>query len=89
VLRIKIALKNPSPSAGFEPWNLESNGKHDNYYTTEDDHRPIVSGCSVIRISEARTATVVELLAIIINAERFAMTFISNFMKIHTSIENC
>jgi hypothetical protein len=37
VLRIFIALKNPSPSAGFEPANLESNIKHANHYATEDD----------------------------------------------------
>jgi hypothetical protein len=35
VLRIFIALKNPS-SAGFEPANLGSSGKHNNHYTTED-----------------------------------------------------
>jgi hypothetical protein len=32
-----MALKNPSPSAGFEPANLESNFKHANHLTTEDD----------------------------------------------------
>jgi hypothetical protein len=37
VLRIFIALKNPSPSAGFEPTDLGANGKHANHYTTEDD----------------------------------------------------
>jgi hypothetical protein len=31
VLRIFNALKNPSPSAGFEPVNLGSNGKHANH----------------------------------------------------------
>jgi hypothetical protein len=31
VLRIFIAFKNPSSSAGFEPDNLGSNGKHVNY----------------------------------------------------------
>jgi hypothetical protein len=36
-LRIFIALKNPSLSAGFEPANLGLNGKDDNHYTTEDD----------------------------------------------------
>jgi hypothetical protein len=30
VLRICIAFKNPSPSAGFERANLGSNGKHAN-----------------------------------------------------------
>jgi hypothetical protein len=30
VLLIFIALKNPSSSAGFEPANLEYNGKHAN-----------------------------------------------------------
>jgi hypothetical protein len=36
VLRIFISLKNPMPSAGFEPANLGSNGKHATHYTTED-----------------------------------------------------
>jgi hypothetical protein len=40
VLRISMALKNPSFLAGFEPANLGSNGKHDNHYTTEKDFRP-------------------------------------------------
>jgi hypothetical protein len=31
VLRIVITLKNPSSSAGLEPANLGSNGKHDNH----------------------------------------------------------
>jgi hypothetical protein len=35
VLQILITLKNPSPSAGFEPSNLGSNGKHDKHYTTK------------------------------------------------------
>jgi hypothetical protein len=34
VLRIFIALKNPSPSAGFEHTNAGSNGKHANQCTT-------------------------------------------------------
>jgi hypothetical protein len=38
VLRISIALKNPSPSAGFEPTNLGCNGKHANHYTTDDNN---------------------------------------------------
>jgi hypothetical protein len=37
VLRIFIALKNPSLSVGFGPANLCSNGEHANNYTTEDD----------------------------------------------------
>jgi hypothetical protein len=36
-LGIFIALKNQSHSAGFEPANLGSNGKHANHYITEDD----------------------------------------------------
>jgi hypothetical protein len=32
-----IALENPSPSAGFKPVNLVSNGYHANQQTTEDD----------------------------------------------------
>jgi hypothetical protein len=30
-----ITLQKPLSSAGFEPANLGSNGKHDNHYTTE------------------------------------------------------
>jgi hypothetical protein len=37
VLRTYIALINQSPSAGFEPANLGSNGKHDDHHTTEND----------------------------------------------------
>jgi hypothetical protein len=37
VLRILIGLKNPPPSARFEPANLESNGKQVNHYTTDDN----------------------------------------------------
>jgi len=37
VLRIFIALKNPSASAGFEPANLESNFKFDKHYSAEND----------------------------------------------------
>jgi hypothetical protein len=37
VTRIFVALRNPSPSAGFEPANLGSDGKHANHYTTEDN----------------------------------------------------
>jgi hypothetical protein len=36
VLRIFIALQNQPSSAGFEPANLGSNGKHDNHLTTEN-----------------------------------------------------
>jgi hypothetical protein len=35
MLRIVIALKSPSISAGFEPTILGSNVKHDIHYTTE------------------------------------------------------
>jgi hypothetical protein len=35
VLRIFIALKNPSPSARFRPANIVSSGKHTNDYATE------------------------------------------------------
>jgi hypothetical protein len=37
VLRIFIALKNPSLTAGFEPANLGANSKHDNHSTIEND----------------------------------------------------
>jgi hypothetical protein len=37
VLRFVIALKNPSSSAGFEPNNLGSNGKHNDHYTTKNE----------------------------------------------------
>jgi hypothetical protein len=36
VLLTFIALKNSSLSDGFEPANLELNGKHDKHYTTEN-----------------------------------------------------
>jgi hypothetical protein len=35
VLRIVIALKNPSPLTGFEPATFGFNGKHTNHYTTK------------------------------------------------------
>jgi hypothetical protein len=35
--QIFIAIKNPSPSAVFEPANLGSNDKHANHYTAEDN----------------------------------------------------
>jgi hypothetical protein len=38
VMRIFVALKNLSPSAGFEPANLGSSWKHANHYTTEDEN---------------------------------------------------
>jgi hypothetical protein len=38
VLRIFIVLKNQSLSARFESWNLGSNGKQVNHYTTENDY---------------------------------------------------
>jgi hypothetical protein len=37
VLQICFAHKNPSPSAGFEPANLGSNGKHANQYTRDEE----------------------------------------------------
>jgi hypothetical protein len=36
----RAALKNSSPSTGFDPANLGSNGKHPNHYTTEDNFDP-------------------------------------------------
>jgi hypothetical protein len=35
VLRICIALKNPSPWSGFEPATFGSSGQHTNHYTTK------------------------------------------------------
>jgi hypothetical protein len=35
VLRIFIALRDPSPPAGIEPANLGSIGRHTSHYTTE------------------------------------------------------
>jgi hypothetical protein len=35
VLRIFIALKNPSPWLGFEPASCGSSGQHTNHYTTK------------------------------------------------------
>jgi hypothetical protein len=37
LLMIFIALKNPSLSAGIEPANLGSNGKHSSHCFTKDD----------------------------------------------------
>jgi hypothetical protein len=37
VLRMFIDLNNSLFSSGFEPKNLESNGKHDNHQTTENN----------------------------------------------------
>jgi hypothetical protein len=37
MLRIFIALKNPSPSNGIENTKLGSKGKHVSHYTTEAD----------------------------------------------------
>jgi hypothetical protein len=37
VMRLLMALKYPSPSAGFELAILGSKGKHAKHYTTEDD----------------------------------------------------
>jgi hypothetical protein len=34
---VSVSLKSPSSSAGFEPANLGSSGKHHNHYTTEGD----------------------------------------------------
>jgi hypothetical protein len=38
MLLVFIALKNPSLSAGSEPANLGSNGKHNNHSNTENDN---------------------------------------------------
>jgi hypothetical protein len=35
VLRIFIALKNPSPWPGFEPATFEFSGQHTNHYTAK------------------------------------------------------
>jgi hypothetical protein len=43
---LKLALKNPSHSAGFKPANLGSNGKHANHYITEDDKHFYIDRCS-------------------------------------------
>jgi hypothetical protein len=37
MLQIFIVLKNPSPSTGFEPANLESSDKDSNHYINEND----------------------------------------------------
>jgi hypothetical protein len=37
VFQIFISLKNPPSWARFKSANLRSNGKHADYYTTEDD----------------------------------------------------
>jgi hypothetical protein len=38
VLRIFVALKNPSPWPGFEPATFGSSGHHTNHYTTKVTH---------------------------------------------------
>jgi hypothetical protein len=38
VLRIFIALTNPSPWPGFEPAAFGSSGQHTNHYTTKTTH---------------------------------------------------
>jgi hypothetical protein len=43
VLRIFIALKNPSPCPGFEPVTFGSSGQHTNHYTTKATTSPSVS----------------------------------------------
>jgi hypothetical protein len=45
MLQIFIALKNSSPLAGFEPMNLGSSGKHDNRYTTKNEHVGTEENC--------------------------------------------
>jgi hypothetical protein len=55
VLRIFIALKNPSPWPGFEPATLGSSSKHTNHYITE-----------VTYLSLSSTGTGSELIIIII-----------------------
>jgi hypothetical protein len=35
VLRVSIALKNPSPWPGFKPATFGSSGQHTNHYTTK------------------------------------------------------
>jgi hypothetical protein len=47
VLRVFIVLKNPSPSAGFEPANLGSRSKHANHYTTDDDYDTLLQSSAV------------------------------------------
>jgi hypothetical protein len=49
VLQIFIALKNPSPSAGFEPENIGPNGKHANHYTTKDDCDKLAKCLEILR----------------------------------------
>jgi hypothetical protein len=51
VLQNFIAFKNPSSSAGFEPANLGSNGKHDNHYTAEIDKSEVAAGRYKAKIS--------------------------------------
>jgi hypothetical protein len=55
VLRILIALKNPSPSTGTEPASLGFNGKLANHYTTKDDIIIQVTRTSVMPVNTCKT----------------------------------
>jgi hypothetical protein len=56
VLWIFSVLKNPSPSAGFEPTNFGSNGNHAKHYTTDEDKGDVMWHSSPFpHITEAST----------------------------------
>jgi hypothetical protein len=57
LLQIFIVLKNPSPSAGFEPANFGSSGKYINHYTTEDDSTYTQTDLSVLKLFNNAVST--------------------------------
>jgi hypothetical protein len=57
VLRIFIALKNPSPWPGYEPATFGSSGKHTNHYTTKE---------TIVRCYETKTMSTYVILIYII-----------------------
>jgi hypothetical protein len=68
VLRIFIALKNPSPWPGFEPTTFGSNGQHTNHYTTKVTH--CVVYWILINVSEVLTACIIRVTTLMMEAVR-------------------
>jgi hypothetical protein len=60
VLRILITLKSSSSSAGFEPTNLRSNGKHANHYTTEATNILLTVLVSLVWLSANESSTLID-----------------------------
>jgi hypothetical protein len=81
VLRSFVALKNPSPSAEFEPANPWSSGKHANHYITEyDDYWSLSVTCleGWYSLLYGETLSTPDL--------RFSSSFILNGMLIYVDV---